>query len=275
MSTQWGKVDRANNSPIWATARVNKTANSVNQAALYNNTTANAYFTGANGTVEVGTFGVSVAEMSDAGIGQVASVTVATSGTGFTVRPTVVFTNGGATTQATGNTTAKVVSATIYAGGTNYAPGNVVTINTTGAAGATTAAKFNVLTVNSAASNTVLTVSINTAGSFTTFPTQRLQNQTTNTVGVGSGLTLNLAFGLLAVSVTTNGVGYTSAPTVTIGGSGGTGATATAELRSEQAKVTSAGWVLRKKFGNRVQYETLVAMKSITGDGSDDTQLPE
>lgn len=261
--TMWGKIDRANNSPIWATAQVNKTANTANRDALYNNTTADAYITGAT----IGTFGVSVAEMSDAGIGQVGTVTVTAAGSGFTSRPTVSFAGGGvAASGATATATAKLVSITKTAGGSSYANGEVVTID---GGTSTIAANVNILTTNSTGG--VLTVSINAAGSYTTLPT--LANNTP-TGGSGTGLKLNLSYGVLAVTMTANGSNYTSAPTVTFGG-GGTGATATAAVRSEQSKVTSAGWVLRKAFGNRVQYETLVAAKTITSDGNDDTQLPE
>ena len=53
---------------------------------------------------------------------------------------------------------------------------------------------------------------------------------------------------------------------------------------SEAAGVAHAGWVVRKDRGNgRVQYETLVAMKTISSDGEktissdgdDDTNLPD
>lgn len=48
---------------------------------------------------------------------------------------------------------------------------------------------------------------------------------------------------------------------------------------TESDAVTHAGWVLRTEGtggrAGRVQYETLVAASSITGDGTDDTQLPE
>lgn len=270
---QWGLVDQANNSPIWATEAVHLRGNSVNQALLYNNTTPDAFITGAT----IGTFGVSPAEMNDATVGQVASVVVTSAGTGFTVRPTVSFTGGGElATGATATATAKVVSGSIYAGGSDYAPGDVVQIDATGAAGDTVSAKFNVVTVNAAASNTVLSLSINTAGSFTTLPTSITNNPTSNVTGVGTGLAINLAFGVLAVTVTANGTNYTSAPTVVFAGTGGTGAAATAALASEQSRVTSAGWVLRKAWGNgRVTYETLVATKNISGDGSDDSILPE
>jgi len=270
---QWAKVDRKQDSPIWAPAQVGKASTRAEANTLFNNTTADAYITGAT----VGTYGVSVAEMADGVVGQVASVTVSSAGSGYTARPTVSFSGGGIeATGATAQATAKIVTgSTIFAGGSGYAPNDVVTINTSGAAGATTGAKFNVLTVNAAASNTVLTISINTAGAFTTLPTRVANNDVTNTTGSGSGLRINLAFGVLAVTMTANGTGYVSIPTVTFGGAGGTGSVATAALGSEQSKVTSAGWVLRKVVGNRVQYETLVAMKTISSDANDDSQFPE
>jgi hypothetical protein len=52
-----------------------------------------------------------------------------------------------------------------------------------------------------------------------------------------------------------------------------------ANTSSESDKVTHAGWVLRTEGtggrSGRVQYETLVAAGSMTGDGADDTQLPD
>lgn len=270
---QWGLVDRANNSPLWAPAQVGAVANTTTREELYNNTTADAYITGAT----VGTYGVSAAEMATDAVGQVASVTVTAAGSGYTARPTVSFAGGGVgASGATAQATAKIVTgSTILAGGSDYAPGDVVTINASGAAGATTAAKFNVATVNAAASNTVLTLTINTAGAFTTLPTRVANNDVSNTTGVGAGLLINLNFGVLAVTMTANGTGYSSAPTVSFGGAGGSGSTATAALLSEESGVTHAGWVLRKSFGSRVQYETLIATKKISNDGSDDTLLPE
>ena len=54
----WGNVDNAANSALFATMQVNKTANTDNQTELYQNTTANVYFTG----VTVGQFGVDANE---------------------------------------------------------------------------------------------------------------------------------------------------------------------------------------------------------------------
>lgn len=276
---QWGKIDQANNSPLWGPVTVMKTANTANRNALYNNVTANAFVTSTafSNNYTVGVFGVSVAEMSDAAQGQIASITVQAAGSGFTSRPIVVLT-GGQGSGVTTNATAKVVGGTVFAGGTGYAPGDVVTINTTGAAGTTTTARFNVLTVNASASNTALTLSINTAGSFIALPTRIANNDVTATTGVGTGLRINLSFGVAAVAVVANGTGYTSAPVVSFTG-GGTGATAVAALRSEQSRVPAAGWNRREVLPNgRVRYECLVAMGSITDPGggdTDDNQLPD
>ena len=65
--SQFGKTDQANNSPIWATALVNKTPNTVNQGNLFSNNSANAFITGAT----KGVFGVSTVE-STASLGAVA-----------------------------------------------------------------------------------------------------------------------------------------------------------------------------------------------------------
>lgn len=273
----WGNVDQANNSPLWGPVSVMLTPNTANRDTLYNNTTANAFVTNtafSNGYT-AGVFGVSVDEMLDSVVGQVASVTVTSSGSGYTVRPTATLVGGGGT-GATAQVTAKVVSGTVYVAGSGYANGDVVQIDTTGFAGATTAAKFNVTTN---ATGNVTALAINTAGAFTALTGNIANNQTSNVTGSGTGLFVNLSFGVLAVTMTANGSEYTGEPTVVFGGAGGTGSVATAALLSEQSKVPAAGWNLRKVLPNgRIQYETLVAMKSITANGAgdaDDTILPD
>lgn len=281
--TLWGKVDRANNSPMFGPSQVGTktgvgTSNTANRDALFGNTTANAFTVTnvhASGVI-TGVYGVSAAELAEGAVGQVASVVVSSPGSGFTVRPTVGFVGGGQqVTTAVATATAKVVAVSLGGGaaaaGANYGAGDVVTIDTTGAAGASATANVNVLTVN--ASGSVLTLSINTAGSFTTLPTTKANNITVG--GNGTGLLVNLLFGVNTVTVTGNGAGYSGIPTVTFGGAGGSGAIAVASLRSEERRVPASGWNLRKVLPNgRIQYETLVAMK-ITGDASDDTILPE
>lgn len=268
--TMWGNKDEANNSPLWGPVHVMLTPNTANRDNLFNNTTANAFVTNtafSTGYI-AGVFGVSAAEMSDLTQGQVANVTVTAAGSGYTVRPTLTFEGGGGS-GATAQATAKLVSATVYLGGSGYANGEVVTINTTGAVGATATANVNILTTNSTGG--VLTISINTVGSFTTLPTAIANNRPTG--GSGTTLALNLSFGVAAVTMTANGNNYTSAPTVVFAGAGGTGSEATAALLSEQSKVPAAGWNLRKVLPNgRVQYECLVAMGSIVANSSSSTQ---
>lgn len=93
-------------------------------------------------------------------------------------------------------------------------------------------------------------------------------NADTFSVAAGTGgtnatgnLVTNSTGNVVSYSITTGGANFNSAtPTVTITTAAGTGASLTA---------TAGG------RAGRVQYETLVAMGSITGDASDDTQLPE
>ena len=263
--SSWGTIDRANNSPIWGPSLVNKTANTANRDALYNNTTPDAFVTG----LTVGVFGVAPNELVDS-LGQVTSVTVGTAGSGYTTNATVTFTGGAGSGAVAANATLKLVSATVRAGGSGYGNGNVLTINTTGASGTTATANVNVLTTNSTGG--ILTVSVNTAGNFAILPTAIANNAVIG--GTGTNAKLDLSFGILAVTMTANGTGYTGAPTVSFGG-GGTGTVATAVLNTEQSKVPGAGWTLRKELSNgRVQYETLIAAR-LTGDGSDDAKLPE
>ena len=154
--------------------------------------------------------------------------------------------------------------------GTGYANGDVVTA----AGGTGTKATF---TVTTDGTGIPTALALTTAGSYTALPTL---DENAVTGGTGTGLTVDLVIGLNAVTVTNAGSGYTANPTVTIGGTGGVNATATAAristAGSEAKKVAHAGWVVRKDRGNgRVQYETLVAMGSIQSDGDDDTKFPE
>lgn len=59
---QWGNTDDAANSVLWATTQVNLPANTVNQTALFGNTTADAFITG----VTTGQFGVDANEVTAA-----------------------------------------------------------------------------------------------------------------------------------------------------------------------------------------------------------------
>jgi hypothetical protein len=63
--SQWGNTDTAANSVLWAAAQVKVTANGANRTALFGNTTADAFITGAT----IGQYGVDSAEAQAARAG--------------------------------------------------------------------------------------------------------------------------------------------------------------------------------------------------------------
>lgn len=80
--------------------------------------------------------------------------------------------------------------------------------------------------------------------------------------GANASYTVNTTTNtIVTVTLVSGGSGYTSAPTATA-------ANATA-VNSATFTVTTGG------RAGRVEYETLVAMGSMTGDGSDDTLFPD
>jgi hypothetical protein len=116
-----------------------------------------------------------------------------------------------------------VVTATVSAGGSGYAVGNVLTIS---GGTSTTAATVTVATVSSGA---VLTVTISNAGAYTAVPT----NPAATTGGAGTGATFTLSFGINnAFTITQAGTGYVEQPTITFSGGGGSAAAAYAYVGS-------------------------------------------
>ena len=127
----------------------------------------------------------------------------------------------------------------------------------------------------SAGVDNVVSVAINTGG--TGYSAGALVVDNTGSGGPGFAGTFTVSGGVInAVTITNAGSGYTSAPSISgdVGGSGGSlvGALGTGNH-------THAGWVKRTVGtggrAGRVQYETLVAMSSITSDASDDTEFPD
>lgn len=106
----WGKLDLANNSPIYAPLQVNLTANATNRAALYQNNTPGAFL---NNNVPqnrtLGMFGVSAAETAN------------TQGEG----PKVPHSGWNLRKAGTG----PLMSIAITAAGKQYSNGDVITIN--------------------------------------------------------------------------------------------------------------------------------------------------
>lgn len=161
-------------------------------------------------------------------MGVVTVSSVAAAGTAYT--PTDVLTLAGGTAATTGQltvSTVKLVSATINAGGTGY--GNAQTFNVTVAGGTHSTAAVISVTTNS--SGVVTTInSVGTAGSYTVLPTLT-GNAVTGDDGTdhGTGLTLNLVFGILAVTISRAGV-YSALHSNPVSVTGGTGTGATFNL---------------------------------------------
>jgi len=260
----WTNVDESAGAPVYKpVAGVDKTG-----TELYGNTTQDVFVTGK----AIGVFGVSPNET--VGTGNVGTLTIAASGSGLTARPTLTST-GDNTTQATAVANAKVVAATITAPGTGYAVGN--TFTATGGTGTSA-----VLTINTVDGNgNVTAVSITTVGDYTAVPTLT-DNPFTSNTGSGTGFTANLSLGVGSTLITAAGEGYNQETVgVTVGGAGGTGAVVNATLTGQEGTNNGghAGWNIRTEGSGgragRVQYETIVAMGSMTGDGDDDAQLAE
>lgn len=269
---QWGSVDRANSSPMFGPALVRATANTDNRDDLYGNTSSGAFLSG----VTTGVFGVSPSELDEAtaNVGGLASVTVTNPGFGYTsvpARANVIFTGTGS--GASANTiTLKLVDFAIIEGGQDYEVADVLTINAAGATGSNTTIRFDVSAVDNAGA--ILAMTINNAGVVNALPTVIANNAVLG--GNGTSAEVQLIFGINAITINAVGSGYTSA-TVTTVGAGGSGFVGAGVPKSSGAvSAHSAGWVLRKVLPNgRVQMETLVAMKTISSDGSDDTIFPE
>lgn len=275
----WGKTDVASNSVLYAPAQVRQAPNTANRDALYGNTTANAYGTGEI----VGMYGVDSTEVG-IGSGNVAFITLTNAGTGYTANATVTITGGGgssATANATANTsTGRIQIVNITAAGSSYET------NPTVAIAAPTAIIFN---GNTAVSGN--TIAITSANSI--FQIGDKLTYAGNVTSTPGGLTDTASYfvsfansTVLALSTTPNGANIALTPasgdSTTANGATFTGVTATATATVGGAKnkgVAHAGWVLRTEGtggrAGRVQYETLVAMRNITSDGSDDAVLPD
>jgi hypothetical protein len=140
----------------------------------------------------------------------VASVTLVNRGS-YTTRPTVTFAApslaGGVT--ATGTVSSEAVSAAVTAGGTGYLVGDLLTVTTAGGT-----AVFAVATLaGDGSTGQVATVTVDSAGVFTTLAAGA-QATTTDSVA-GANATLTITYRAAEVVITDTGGGYTSAPTAT------------------------------------------------------------
>lgn len=276
---QWGNTDDAANSVLWATAAVNLPANTDNQTALFGNTTQGAF---KNNDVAmkqaVGQFGLDTTEISVTNT-SVADITITFAGSGYSSAPNVTLSgNATATSSITGGA-GRVVATTITDVGSQYG-----TTPATVSFAAPTA--INVTANSTGFSNTADTILISTANS-------KFLVGDKVYYGVGTGntaiapLTGNSYYFVVAANTTSiklsatkggTAIDITDARTTNPGETHtltGEAATGTAVMSGVGAGKggAHAGWVLRTVGqggrAGRVQYETLVAMGSLTGDAED------
>jgi hypothetical protein len=278
---QWGNTDDAANSVLWATAAVNKTPNTVNQAALFGNTTVGAFIAGE----AVGQFGLDATEIRVSGNAAVQQYIITNAGSGYASNAAVSVANttGGANTLAANSTvaTGRVTAVTANVTISGYTSAPAVTI------AAPAAQSFN---ANAAVTNATDAIAITTANSFFL-----AGDKVTYTVAAGNTALTNLTSGGTYYIKTSNTTAVTlaAAPNgdtidltkgLTETGHSLTGETATAVAELTEVGYTKGaahtGWVLRTVGtggrAGRVQYETLVAMGgTFSTDASDDAILPD
>lgn len=265
----------ANNTGTSGTGATFTTTAKAVTLTINNPGTSGNYIPGETLTVSGGTGTAATANVTAT---EIRTIAIANAGLGYV--------NGDIVTVQTGTGTAANASVTTGAADTIPASLTIVnrgsyTVNPTLSAVATanTTGTGAGLTVN--LTTRVKTATIKTGGSYTVLPT--LTGAATTGSATGTGATIDSSIGLNTVAVSANGSGYVTAPTIIVGNTGGTygaAATATASLIVSEGGIPShAGWVKRIDGtggrAGRTQYETLVAMGSITGDQLDDDKLPE
>lgn len=261
---QWGKTDATANSVLWGVAGYGKPANTVNRDAFFGNTTVGAFVN----NMVVGQFGVDTTEMGVAN-GSVVDFILTFAGSGYSANAAVTV-GGNATANAERFANGRIKIVNIVSAGDSYTTKPTVTID------APTAKTFN---ASSAVDGTedFITVSSNPF----------INNDiVTYLVAAGNTALTNLANGSSYYVVSANSTGVKlanaaggSAINLTAGvsetGHSLTGQRATAEavISGVRNKGFHAGWVVRKVGtggrAGRVQYETLVAMGSLTDDAED------
>ena len=276
--SQWKNDDSAANSVLWAVTQYNKAPNTSNQTDFFGNVTADAYVTG----ITVGQFGVDATEASVSN-GAVREVVFTSRGSGYGANATLTVSGGlGNTVAATGNAQANSTGRISAINFTNNGIGYTLAPTLTIAAPA--AVTFNALT---AVSNTNDTITLTSANSkFLAGDRVQYLVAAGNTAvgGLSNANYYYIAFSnttVVTLAATSGGANIDLTASVTETGHSLTGETATAVavLSGSKDGIAHAGWVVRKVgTGNRagrVQYETLVAMGSMTSDASDDTRIPD
>jgi hypothetical protein len=281
----WGNQDAASNSVISAPAQFKQAPTRANANLLYGNTTQDVVVSGQT----VGMYAVDTTEMG-VGAGPVVDAVITFAGSGYLSNTTVAFssnnTGSSAAANAQSNASGRISSINITNNGSGYTANPIITIAAPSAqtfAGNTSAVTVGNTTNTgwiSLGSNRAFFVNNDIVTYLVAASNTALGGLTNNTTYAVS--TINSSAIQLLATVGGAAVNISSVPTSAQAGHSITGQTATGVVTIGGAKnkgVAHAGWVIRTEGtggrAGRVQHETLVAMSSITGDGSDDNPLPD
>lgn len=277
--SQWTNQDSSGNSVLWGVVGYNKTGNSANRDDFYGNTTSDAYVSG----LTVGQFGVDKNEIASTN-GSIHYVVFTSSGSGYGANATVTVSGGGGSNfaaNAQSNASGRISTINISNNGSGYTSAPSLVIS------APAAIAFNGNTSQVSAVNDFITLNANSA-LLAVGDAVRYLVAAGNTAlgGLSNGTTYYVSFANstgVKLSDRKNGsvLDIDTVPTSAQAGHSLTGETATvsAVLSRGASGIPHAGWVVRKVGtggrAGRVQYETLVAMGSMTGDGDDDAVLKD
>jgi hypothetical protein len=287
--SSWGNNDNAANAPYWAVDTISTTNASIasaptaaNVALLYGNTQFQAYTQG----MTVGLFMVDATETT-AGGDNVVDISLSNQGAGYVEAPSVsiVASAGAYSATATATIAAGLVSnITVANTGVGYTSTPAVTINvpvlTTPLASVITANNVVMYTGHGQANSAALVYNWNgvaNIGGITNANTYYVVPVDANRFSLATSAA-NAANNSVIDLTTTGGAGQYFAIV------DATRATAIASRGLSQSvdgseHATHIGWNI-KTVGSggragRVQYETLVAISQVIGDGSDDITLPD
>jgi len=286
--SSWGNNDNAANAPYWAVNTIiNHNAPSVsaptaaNVALLYGNTQFEAY----TQDTTVGLFMVDAAETTSGG-DNVTDVSLSNQGRGYVEAPSVTFSGGGGSSAAATATVAggEVTNITITNVGSGYTSDPTVVLQVpvlTVPTGQVVAANDTIMYTGHGQANGAAVVfnwngSANIGG---------LLNGTTYYVAPQNGNKFSLsttaanAANNIVIDLTTTGGSGQYFTIVDAAGATGISSRGLSQSAGGAEHATHIGWNLKTVGAGgragRVQYETLVAISEVKGDGSDDITLPD
>jgi hypothetical protein len=287
--SSWGNNDNAANAPYWAVSSVSTQLNqptsaptAANVALLYGNTQFQAYTQG----MTVGLFMVDATETT-AGGDNVVDISLSNQGAGYVQAPGVTIASSGGAYSATATATisaGKVSGITVANTGVGYTSDPEVTIGqpvlVIPIAQVIVANNVIMYTAHGQANSAALVYNWNGSaniGGLTNANTYYVVPVDANRFSLAT--TAANAANNVVIDLTTQGAATQYLEIV-----GGVRATAVASRGLSQSvsgaeHATHIGWNI-KTVGSggragRVQYETLVAISEVIGDGSDDISLPD